>query len=194
IGYDYYYRERDRLARDSMTTARALIAAIDAELAGTKSALLALATSPYLSSANLAAFQDQASAALQDRALVNVTLIDRNGRQLLNTLRAFGEPLPSQGDPGGLLRVFETGAPLVTDLFQGRLTQSGIIGIGVPVKRAGEVRYALNAGVAPKRLSDLLAEQKLPPGWIALVLDRAGTIVARTHDAERFVGQMGSPE
>jgi hypothetical protein len=34
----------------------------------------------------------------------------------------------------------------------------------------------------------------LPPGWIAGVLDSQGTIVARTHDAERLVGQKGSPE
>jgi uncharacterized BrkB/YihY/UPF0761 family membrane protein len=50
IGYDYYDRERDRLARDSMATARALLAVVDTELTGAKSALLALATSPHLSS------------------------------------------------------------------------------------------------------------------------------------------------
>jgi hypothetical protein len=56
IGYDYYDRERDRLVRDSMGTARALRAAVDMDLAGVKSALLALASSPHLSSANLGAF------------------------------------------------------------------------------------------------------------------------------------------
>jgi len=194
IGYDYYQRERDRLARDAMATARALIAAIDAELAGVKSALRALATSPHLSSANLAAFHAQAQAAMKDQAFVNVILADRNGSQLLNTFRPFGEPLPTQGDPGGLLRVFDTGMPVISGLFQGRLTQSYIIGVGVPVRRDGEVRYALSAGLSPGALSKLLVEQELPAGWIAGVLDGSGTIVARTREAERLVGQKGSPE
>jgi Cache domain len=194
IGYDYYDRERDRLARDSMTTARALIAAVDAELVGVRSALLALATSPHLSSANFAAFHGQALAAQQDQAFVNVILSDRNGRQLINTFRPFGEPLPSQGDPGGLLRVFDTGMPLISGLFQGRLTRSYIVGVGVPVRRDSEVRYALSAGLAPDRLSQLLAQQNLPQGWIAGILDGSGIIVARTVEAERLIGQKGSPE
>ena len=194
IGYDYYHRERDRLTRDSMTTARALIAAVDAELTGVRSALLALATSPHLSSQNLAAFHGQAQAALKDQAFVNVILSDRSGRQLINTFRPFGEPLPTQGDPGGLLRVFETGSPVISGLFQGRVTRSHIVGVGVPVRRDSEVRYALTAGLALDRLSQLLTHQKLPQGWIAAIFDGTGTIVARTAEGERFVGQRGSPE
>ena len=194
IGYDYYDRERERLTRDSMTTARALIAAVDAELDGVRSALLALATSPHLSSANFAAFHGQAESALQGQAFVNVILSDRSGRQLINTFRPFGEPLPAQGDPGGLLRVFETGTPVISGLFQGRVTRSYIVGVGVPVRRDGEVRYALTAGLSPDRLSQMLTQQKLPQGWIAGILDGSGTIVARTVEAERLIGQKGSPE
>jgi hypothetical protein len=194
VGYDYYDRERSRLIRDSMGTARALSAAVDTELTAVRAALFALATSPHLGSGDLAAFHAQAAAAMKDQAFVNVILSDRSGRQLLNTFRKFGEPLPAQGDPGGLLRVFETGAPVVSDLFQGRLTRSHIIGIGVPVRNGGAIRYGLSAGLAPERLTALLRQQQLPPGWIAAVLDRRGTIVARTHDAQRLIGQKGSPE
>ncbi|HEU5176759.1 MAG TPA: cache domain-containing protein, partial [Burkholderiales bacterium] len=194
IGYDYYDRERSRLIRDSTATARALSAAVDTELTAVKAALFALATSPHLGSGDMAAFHAQAAAAMKDQTFVNVILSDRSGRQLLNTFRKFGEPLPAQGDPGGLLRVFETGAPVVSDLFQGRLTQSYIIGIGVPVRHDGAVRFGLSAGLAPERLTELLRQQRLPPGWIAAVLDRRGTIVARTHDARRLVGQQGSSE
>ena len=74
------------------------------------------------------------------------------------------------------------------------MTRSYIVGVAVPVRRDGEVRYALSAGLAPARLSELLAQQKLPPGWIAGILDGSGTIVARTVEAERFVGHKGSPE
>jgi hypothetical protein len=194
IGYDYYDRERTRLIRDSLGTARALSAAVDSEHSVVKAALFALATSPHLAAGNLRAFHAQALAAMKDQTFVNVILADVGGRQLLNTFRPFGEPLPTQGDPGGMLRVFQTDAPLVTDLFKGRLTQTHIIGVAVPVRIDGKVRYGLNAGLAPEKLSAFLVQQKLPPGWIAVVLDGTGTIVARTHDAQRLIGQKASPE
>ena len=70
---------------------------------------------------------------------------------MLNTFRRFGEPLPAAGNPPELQRIFQTGEPVITDLF-------------------------------------------LPPGWIAAIFDTEGTIVARTRDAQRLVGQKGSPE
>jgi len=45
----------------------------------------------------------------------------------------------------------------------------------------------------PTRYVRLLSDQRLPPGWIAAVFDSTGTIVARTHEMERFVGQKGAP-
>jgi len=194
IGYDYYHRERDQLARDSMATARALLAVVDAELTGAKSALLALATSPHLSSGDLAAFHAQAQAALKDQSFAGIVLIEQSGRQLVNTFRRFGEPLPASDNPRELQRVFQTGEPVITDLFTGALVQKHFVAVGIPVRRDGKIRYSLNGEVDPSKLSSLLGEQRLPPGWIGGVLDSQGTIVARTHDAERLVGQKGSPE
>lgn len=193
IGYDYYDRERDRLARDSMVTARALLAAVDTELSSVKAALLALATSPHLFSGDLGAFHAQAQAALKDQAFANIVLIEDGGRQVVNTLRRFGEALPAQGNPPELQRIFEKGEPVITDLFVGPVVRKPYVAVGVPVRREGKVRYSLNGGVDPQRLTALLGERRLPPDWIAAVFDAQGTIVARTHDAERLVGQKGSP-
>jgi hypothetical protein len=193
IGYDYYHRERDRLARDSMATARALLAVVDTELTGAKSALLALATSPHLSSGDLAAFHAQAQAALKDQSFAGIVLIEEGGRQLVNTFRRFGEPLPASGNSRELQRVFQTGQPVITDLFTGALVQKHFVAVGIPVRRDGKIRYSLNGEVDPGKLSALLREQRLPPGWIGGVLDSQGTIVARS-DAEHLVGQKGSPE
>jgi len=194
IGYDYYHRERDRLARDSMATARALLAVVDTEITGAKSALLALATSPHLSSGDLAAFHAQAQAALKDQSFAGIVLIEESGRQLVNTFRRFGDSLPASGNSRELQRVFQTGQPVVTDLFIGASVQQHFVAVGVPVRRDGKIRYSLNGEVDPAKLSSLLREQRLPPGWIGEVLDSQDTIVARTHDAERLVGQKGSPE
>ena len=194
MGYDYYDRERTRLVRDSLAVARVLSAAVDADLATTRAALVVLATSPYLTRPDLAAFHAQAAEVVRSQGLTTIALADRNGRQLVNTLRAFGEPLPAQGDPAGLRSMFESGEPLVSDLVVGRVVQRGIIAVGVPVKRDGNVAYSLNAVVSPERLSALLGRQRLPKGWIAVVLDRKGIIVGRTQDAARWVGQPGSAD
>jgi hypothetical protein len=192
IGWDYYGREREREIRDSLATARAMAAGVDAELTGMQSALFALGTSPYLEHDDFAAFHRQASSALKDQAFANIALLDDGLRQYVNTFRAFGTPLPAQGNPEELKRVFQTGRPVVTSLFLGPLVKQPLIAVGVPVRRDGAVRYVLGAAVTPERLAAILAQQKLPPDWVAAILDASGTIVARTHEAQRFVGQKGA--
>ena len=194
VGYDYFNRERTRLERDATATTRALVAAVDRELTSTRAALQVLATSPYLDSGDLAAFHVQASGVIKQQFLVNVLLISEDGRQLLNTARPFGGQLPSTGDPGGASRVFKTGDTVVSGLFTGRLTGAPVIGVTVPVVRQGKVRYALGASMSPERLSTLLQESRLPPSWIVGIVDAKGTVVARSREAQRFVGGQATTE
>jgi diguanylate cyclase (GGDEF)-like protein len=187
-----YQRERARLVRDSIATARALTSAIDRELTGVQSALFALATSPNLSSNNLRAFYGQAKEVLPNLIANNIVLIDANGQHRVNTLRSFGEPLPSSISPQ-LRRIFDTGRPVITDLIPGPVIRRPVLAIGVPVRRGNAIIYSLNAGIVPERLSDLLTQQRLPPGWIAAIFDSTGTVLSRTHEMNRFLGKKGSP-
>jgi hypothetical protein len=109
-----YQRERSTLVRDSILTARALTSALDRELAGIESALFALATSPFLSSNDLVAFEEQAKEVLPIVIADNIVLIDANGQQVANTLRSSGEPLP-YGTSLELRRIFDTGQPVITN-------------------------------------------------------------------------------
>jgi len=86
IGYDTYDRERIRVGRDLLGTARALVAAVDTEFVAVESALFALASSPHLSVGDFAAFHAQASAALRNQPFDNVVVTDASGRQLLVAL------------------------------------------------------------------------------------------------------------
>jgi len=191
ISYNYH-SERARLMRDSIATARALTTAMDRELAGVQSALFALATSPHLSSNDLRAFHSQAKKVLPNLIANNIVLIDVNGQHRVNTLRPYGEPLPSGRSPQ-LHRMFETGRPVVTDLFPGPVIGRPLVAIGVPVRRGDAVVYTLNAGIPPERLSGILVQQRLPADWIAAILDSTGTVVSRTHEMNRFVGKKGAP-
>ena len=194
VGYDYYKRERARIVRDTAATARALGAALDMELGGVTSALFALSTSPLLAAGDYAGFHAQASAALKDQAFDNVVLIDESGQQLVNTLRPYGSKLPANGNPPELLTIFKTRQPVITGLFIGPVAQRPLIAVGVPLVLDGRVRYTVAAGVSAERVYAILGDEHLPPEWIGAVFDRDGTIVARTHEARRFVGQKGSPE
>lgn len=201
VGYDYYERERARLTRDSLSTTRALAAAVDSEFAVAQAALLVLATSRRLAEPDFAGFHAQALDVIRDlkvdgkSRLIAIALVDENGRQFVNTLRRFGEALPMGGDRSGLAqREFQAGTPVVSDLFKGQVAEGHVIAVGVPVKREGRIRYGLNAGISPERFSALLKHERLPEGWIGVVLDTSGTIVARTYDEARLVGQKGSPE
>jgi diguanylate cyclase (GGDEF)-like protein len=191
ISYSYEH-ERGRLVRDSIATARALTSAMDRDLAGVQSALYALATSPHLASGDLRAFHSQAKEVLPNLIANNIVLIDANGQHRINTLRSFGEPLPSASSRQ-LQRIFESGAPVVTDLFTGPLIGRPLLAIGVPVRVDNKIVYSLNAGILPERLSNILTQPRLPPDWIAAIFDSTGAVVSRTHEMNRFLGQKGSP-
>jgi len=190
IAYSYV-REHARLVRDSIATARALTSALDLELAGVQSALFALATSPHLTANDLKAFHDQAIDALPHTIATNIILVDANGQQQLNTLRSYGEPLPAN-TPLQIRRIFETGRPVISDLFVGPVTGKPVLATGVPVRRGDSIVYSLNTGIEPERLSGILTRQRLPSNWIAAIFDSSGTVVSRTHELHRFVGKKGA--
>lgn len=192
IGYQYQ-RERDQLVHDSIATARAMALALDRDLASVEAALFALATSPHLRNDDLAAFDAQARQALRDQRFDNVVLSDVNGVQRINTLRPFGTAPPPPPREPLARRVFESGRALVSDLIVGPVTGRHLVVVAVPVRRGDEVIYALSAGIFPERFAKVLTLQRLPPPWIGVILDSRGTIVARTHEMNRFLGQKGPP-
>lgn len=187
-----YQRGREQLVRDSLATARALTAVVDRELAGTRSGLLALASSPWLRADELERFHAQAQDVQRTQNVNNIVLIDPQGRQVINTLRPFGSQLPSEAN-ATILAVFRTGQPVVTDLFVGPVARRPLLAVAVPVMRGAEVPYVLAAGIWPDRLSAVLTQQRLPGGWVAGIFDSTGAVAARTHEADRYVGQKGAP-
>jgi diguanylate cyclase (GGDEF)-like protein len=188
-----YHQDRARLVQESMATARAVMSAVDRELAGAQAAMFALATSPHLDSNDLAAFYDQAMEVLKTQNAFNILLIDPAYQQRLNTLRPFGSKLPSGRDPW-LEQVFRTGRPVITHVFKGPVAGKLLLGITTPVLRGDKVIYILGASIVPERLAELLTQQRLPADWIGAIFDSTGTFVARTHAMERYVGKKGAPE
>ncbi len=192
IAYNYQ-REQDRLVRDSIGTARALVQVVDRELSSAALAAEILGTSPLLQSGDLRGFYAQAQSAVHAQIGSNVVLSDATGQQLINTLRPLGAPLPVRANLDQLERTFATGRSAISDVYSGALLKRPIISIEVPVLREGKVVYDLSVVIMPERFAKALVDQRLPPGWIATVFDSTGTVVARTHDMERFAGKKGAP-
>ncbi|HUI95534.1 MAG TPA: sensor histidine kinase [Xanthobacteraceae bacterium] len=187
-----YASERDRALQNMIITSRALMFAVDRELATVTSAMEVLATSPRLERGDLAGFYQRAKELNRHLPGANIVLTDEAGQQVLNTLRPLGEPLPPRTDPANVHLVFSTGEPVVTDLFVGPVTKEPLVVIAVPVFRNGKVVYSLGISLLPARLGEILSKERLPAGRIAAIFDKSGTIVARNRNAEQFVGRKGN--
>lgn len=187
--HEHFEFRQEQAEHNTLLTARQVVADLENELAAIEAALKVLATAPELANGDLAGFHRRARAALGAGSVYNYILTNRQGRQVLNTLIPYGQPLPAGGTPPQLERVFTESRTVLTDLFMGPVVQRPTLAMGVPVYRQGEVVYSLNIGLAPERLSALLKTQALPPGWLMAILDSQGTIIGRSRDPERFVGQ-----
>ena len=193
--YANYRLEKEKIASQTEALAGQILVDLDRELVAMESGLRVLATSEHLKNGNLQMFHKIARAALSSQTAYNYVLIDRQGRQVINTLRPFGTPLPQSGSSPQLDAVFTSGQTVLADMFTGPLTGQSIIAMGVPVRdKDGEIIYSLNVGLLPQQLSDLLQRQPLPDGWLAAIIDSSGTIIGRSREAERFIGQKAVPE
>lgn len=191
--YYSYERERERMEQTTIQTARAMMLAVDRELSSAEAALYALSTSGFLLSGQLSEFQQQAQRALQGWPDVGLAVSDRAGRQLVNTLERGGAALPRHGNPAQLRQVFDAGRTVVSNLYVDPASRRPRIGVDVPVRLDAEIVYDMSLLMPVDRFSDILRQQRLPPGWPAAVIDGDGVVIARSLHPERFTGQRVVP-
>lgn len=186
--YVYYENEQSRIVRDSLASVVALTFAVDREFISLETTLITLATSPNLTSRQMAAFDQQARDIVKDSRIENLILADLSGQQLINTRRPAGDPLPMIGDPELIRTVMKTRKPVISDLFIGQVLRKPLVSIAVPVKHGDEVIYVLLASMVPERFAEILMLQRVMGGTVAL-LDRTGKVVAESRALKTAVGQ-----
>jgi len=177
----------------TLQTARALASTVDGELGSLLHTVRTMASSPDLEPGRLAAFYLHATQVVPEVGALNFVLTDPSGQQVLNTLRPLGANLPMHGNVPAFERMIATGQPVISDLFIGAVTKTPVLTVGVPIQRAGKVLYTLDVGYLPDRFQQLLAGRHFPSDWIVAIIDGSGTVVARTHAPEKFVGGKASP-
>ncbi|WP_157691608.1 bifunctional diguanylate cyclase/phosphodiesterase [Noviherbaspirillum autotrophicum] len=188
--FDEYHQSRIQLERDTLQTARALIYAVDVQILGLQRLGQGLATADSIVSGNLARFHLQARRALAEARLGStVALTDRTGQLVLNTAVEFGKPLPMNGNPELVRRVFEMRTPVASQLFASAITHHPLMAVGLPVLLDGKVIFALTVSIEPEQFDSIFSAQHLPAGWVATIFDGNGAIVARSNSTGKIDGK-----
>lgn len=191
--YGEHRQFEQQLTRTAIASARALSATLDRDLASIESGLKVLAVAPTLAHDDLKGFYQNAIDALPSQNVNNFVLIDPQGRQRINTLRPFASQLPILGGPPEISDVIQQRKTVISDVFVGPVTGKPILAMGVPVIRGQDAVYSLNVGIFPDRIAQLMRAQNLPKGWIGVIVDSRGVVIARTHDANKYVGKPAVP-
>lgn len=102
-------------------------------------------------------------------------------------------PLERTGMPVNAPRSLEAAlrsqSPSVSGPFPSPVSPVQVVALTAPMVRDGEATYALRAILTVASLNRLVSEERLPQEWIAGIADADGTVVARSRDPDRYVGQ-----
>jgi PAS domain S-box-containing protein len=187
-------QERATVDRLRVEVAARVASLVDRELEADIGVLSALAISTELDEGDIAAFREELRRVLATRpAWFNIIVLDRNGWQILNMAAPPGAPAISAVEPTTFAEVLRTGSPVVAGVVApGPFIRRPGVPVRVPVLHDGEVSHVLTALLAPESFLEVLRAAELPAGWIAVVVDRQGLIVARSRDHERHIGGTAS--
>src|SRR5471030_84582 len=193
VTYLSYERERSNVAQNTLATTRELMRVVERDLGADEAAAQALSHAGSIDRGDYATFQLRAMEVLGHTSGFTFVLTEPSGQQVVNLLRPVGSTLPPHGSTELLRRVLDSRKPVVSDLYIGEVTGKPQLAIEVPVIRGGKAIYGLGLGLEPRHFDELLKQQGLPREWVVSIFDRTGTILARSHAAEHYVGLKGTP-
>lgn len=197
--------QRGAFEESLLQTSLALSVAVDRQLDTHRVMLETLAEADELKTGDIDGFHALSARVADRHGAVFISFFDTTGKQIFNTLRPPGAPLPTPfkdprvtldspdhppvGDPRSLQKVIDSGRPLTSDLLFGLVAGRLIFIINIPVWRDGKVAYVLNAAFAPDEMTRLLHESPQFRNVPAAIFDRNGFIVGRWQNADRYVGK-----
>ncbi|WP_141104043.1 ATP-binding protein [Noviherbaspirillum denitrificans] len=186
--------QRQELIEANKGTMRAIITAVDSELATSIAALDALAASPRLQADDFEGFHREAREMLARRSgWRNVVLADPSARQLVNAHLPYGVSLPGRVDAAGLEDAVRSGKPGVGNIILSPVLKEYALSVRVPIVRDGAVRFVLTAVIHPETIRTILSRQRVPIEGVVAIFDKSYNIVARTIGQEDWVGKKPSP-
>jgi hypothetical protein len=185
LAWHYADAERRTIEAQRFDVANNLGHLIDRDIEGMAGFLNGAGLSPRLQAADPEIVRRVVVLARQ-RGFEALGLFDRDGK-LLVSMPEGGPPFAAAEAVG--VAAVAGGQPLfVSDLQRTPDGKPGLYYISVPVLRDGEVVLVLTGGVNARHLQKLFGEAGLRESWRASMVDRQGTILARSRDSETLVG------
>ncbi len=174
-------------------TMRAVMWAVDLELAAALASLDALAASPRLARNDFAGFHSEARELLARRPnWLNVVLSGPTAQQVMNTDLPSSSTLPTHIDRPAVEETVRTGLPGINDVLYSPVLETHAFAVRVPITRSGAVEYVLTAVLRTQSIEQILGDQRLTEDGVATVLDTSYNVVARTLSQSEFVGKPAS--
>jgi hypothetical protein len=194
IVYQHYRQDqRDAFARVLQNT-RSIQLVLDREMQGIVSGLTVLAGSDSLMRGDFESFRGRAKAFLaQFPDDPSIVIGDREGRQVFNSSRLAGEPLPPRTVRGNRDEVFRTRKPVFSELFTGSVSNRPIVTVTGPVFRAGEVDYDLSFDPPLEIFQRIIEQQKPNDEWTISIFDQQGVNFARVPNPQTTIGRQAAP-
>ncbi len=182
-----YYARGQQAAHEQhlRSNTRSLAAAIDQKLGAMQTALETLADSNLIRRGEYERFYRRCEETAS-RHGGSISLQGR-GAQIFSTETPYGANSVATTAWGRT--AIDLGHPLVTDLFVTPTSLTYAAAVAIPIFRDGAAAYALSFTVPPEAFTTLLQAQNFPPGWRAAIVDRAGVVIARNIDSEKYIGK-----
>jgi len=191
--YSALSTHKQEIGRSTRDLSRAVASAAVAELDASIGVLHTLAASSELARDDLPGLHRELQAAVGFRGDWNsIVLSDASGAILFRTTAPISGRVGSPVESESLERAIRTRAPQVGPLARGPSGRFAYA-VRVPVTRDGELRYVLTATVSPRRMADLLQQQKVPDDWVISIFDSKVQRVARSRDHEKTLGGEPAP-
>lgn len=189
-------RAEQDFAAQLQATTRALALAVDREFSRAEALLEGLARMPALQAGDVEAFLASARIAAEATGLPVIGVAGPDGLQRIMSVAPEERLAAGLAAAPEVLRSFASGRIEIGDSVSGTDPGQQSIVLALPVRDAagGAVAWVLGAVLPREVLGAAIAAQRLPEDWVAAVLDRRGTVVARTRLEEAFVGRPATPD
>ncbi|HEX3644482.1 MAG TPA: ATP-binding protein [Vicinamibacterales bacterium] len=183
----------DELRDQAASVAATAGAYFNTYLAGLDSMSSALARHPAVMALERSQCDSLFEAVLRDQPLLlNIVVSDTAG-----VLKGSGVPADSARlSPSSpyVNEVIRTGKPQVSELATGRVSNQPTVVLSYPVRDVhGVLVGVLGLGLNLTRLQTLFSDIPLPEGSVVTLTDKGSRVLARSRDAERYIGKLTGP-
>jgi hypothetical protein len=183
----FYFEYRDEQAQLETTLVHSVhdkVQSVDAELLQVELLAQALATSGSLKRQDFSRFHQRAKMLMSQADVeITVVLFDKEGQQLVNTHIPWGRPLPKRFNVQAVRSVFDSGRAERPTLIFRASDGRPVISSLTPVFTGREVTYVMAVAFTLEKFDRILNQSLLPTDATTTIIDRTGTMAARSQDS-----------